>query len=69
MPSARARPRLPAPWSPDLGRSGRWSGRSPRRARAKEASFRNIKFIAECLADELINAAKGSSNSHLLLLS
>ena len=25
---------------------------------AREASFRNIKSIAECLADELINAAK-----------
>jgi small subunit ribosomal protein S5e len=31
---------------------------------AREASFRNIKTIAECLADELINAAKGSSNSY-----
>ncbi|XP_067940768.1 small ribosomal subunit protein uS7-like [Watersipora subatra] len=30
---------------------------------ARQASFRNIKSIAECLADELINAAKGSSNS------
>jgi small subunit ribosomal protein S5e len=30
---------------------------------AREAAFRNIKTIAECLADELINAAKGSSNS------
>lgn len=29
---------------------------------AREAAFRNIKTIAECLADELINAAKGSSN-------
>ena len=29
---------------------------------SREASFRNIKTIAECLADELINAAKGSSN-------
>ena len=26
---------------------------------AREAAFRNIKTIAECLADELINAAKG----------
>lgn len=25
---------------------------------AREASFRNIKSIAECLADELINASK-----------
>merc|ERR1712179_702926 len=33
---------------------------------AREASFRNIKTIAECLADELINAAKGSSNSHAI---
>eukprot|EP01105_Mastigella_eilhardi_P023613 TRINITY_DN599_c0_g1_i1.p2 TRINITY_DN599_c0_g1~~TRINITY_DN599_c0_g1_i1.p2 ORF type:complete len:234 (+),score=69.20 TRINITY_DN599_c0_g1_i1:40-702(+) len=30
---------------------------------ARSASFRNIKTIAECLADELINASKGSSNS------
>ncbi|EYU20673.1 hypothetical protein ABFS82_11G001400 [Erythranthe guttata] len=30
---------------------------------ARESSFRNVKTIAECLADELINAAKGSSNS------
>merc|ERR1711924_492673 len=25
--------------------------------------FRNVKTIAECLADEIINAARGSSNS------
>src|SRR3569833_1734989 len=31
---------------------------------AREASFRNVKSIAECLAEELINAAKGSSNSY-----
>ena len=30
---------------------------------AREAAFKNIKTIAECLADELINASKGSSNS------
>jgi len=30
---------------------------------AKNAAFRNVKTIAECLADELMNAAKGSSNS------
>uniref|UniRef100_A0A8C2PDR8 Small ribosomal subunit protein uS7 n=1 Tax=Capra hircus TaxID=9925 RepID=A0A8C2PDR8_CAPHI len=29
---------------------------------AREAAFRNIKTIAECLADELINAAKGTSS-------
>ncbi|XP_075475874.1 small ribosomal subunit protein uS7-like [Primulina tabacum] len=29
---------------------------------ARKSAFRNIKTIAECLADELINAAKGSSN-------
>ncbi|KAK8371138.1 hypothetical protein V6Z11_A01G222500 [Gossypium hirsutum] len=29
---------------------------------ACESAFRNIKTIAECLADELINVAKGSSN-------
>ena len=33
---------------------------------AREAAFRNIKTIAECLADELINAAKGSSNRYIL---
>ena len=33
---------------------------------AREASFRNIKSIAECLADELVNAAKGSSNSYAI---
>jgi len=33
---------------------------------AREASFRNIKSIAECLADELINAHKGSSNSYAI---
>ncbi|KAJ4951066.1 hypothetical protein NE237_027898 [Protea cynaroides] len=30
---------------------------------ARESAFRNIKTIAEWLADEVINAAKGSSNS------
>ena len=29
---------------------------------AREASFRNIKTIAECLADELMNAAKVCHN-------
>mmetsp|Transcript_32756 Transcript_32756/g.94607 ORF Transcript_32756/g.94607 Transcript_32756/m.94607 type:complete len:197 (-) Transcript_32756:7-597(-) len=33
---------------------------------AREASFRSIKTIAECLADELINAQKGSSNSYAI---
>eukprot|EP01064_Diplonema_japonicum_P014304 TRINITY_DN218_c0_g1_i2.p2 TRINITY_DN218_c0_g1~~TRINITY_DN218_c0_g1_i2.p2 ORF type:complete len:191 (+),score=54.37 TRINITY_DN218_c0_g1_i2:60-632(+) len=33
---------------------------------AREASFRNIKSISECLADELVNAAKGSSNSYAI---
>ncbi|KAG9296391.1 hypothetical protein G9A89_014983 [Geosiphon pyriformis] len=32
----------------------------------RESAFRNIKSIAECLADELINAAKGSSNSYAI---
>lgn len=31
---------------------------------AREAAFRNIKTIAECVADELINAAKVNINSH-----
>ncbi|CAM9599337.1 unnamed protein product [Ectocarpus sp. 12 AP-2014] len=33
---------------------------------ARESSFRNIKTIAECLADEIINAARGSSNSYAI---
>merc|ERR1712139_713810 len=33
---------------------------------AREAAFRNIKTIAECLAEEFINAAKGSSNSYAI---
>ncbi|XP_057791316.1 40S ribosomal protein S5-like [Salvia miltiorrhiza] len=33
---------------------------------ARESSFRNVKTIAKCLADELINAAKGSSNSYVI---
>jgi small subunit ribosomal protein S5e len=35
---------------------------------ARESAFRNIKTIAECLADELINAAKGSSNRYTITL-
>lgn len=35
----------------------------------RESAFRNIKSIAECLADELINAAKGSSNSYAIKVS
>ena len=30
---------------------------------ARKAAFRNVKTMAECLADEIVNAAKGSSNS------
>eukprot|EP00999_Lentomonas_sp_LEN2_P000729 NODE_1726_length_755_cov_108.439490_g1677_i0.p1 GENE.NODE_1726_length_755_cov_108.439490_g1677_i0~~NODE_1726_length_755_cov_108.439490_g1677_i0.p1 ORF type:complete len:118 (+),score=32.02 NODE_1726_length_755_cov_108.439490_g1677_i0:369-722(+) len=33
---------------------------------ARNSSFRNMKTVAECLADELINAAKGSSNSYAI---
>ncbi|KAH8409671.1 hypothetical protein KR222_001435 [Zaprionus bogoriensis] len=33
---------------------------------SREAAFRNIKSLAECLADEIINAAKGSSNSYAI---
>ncbi|KNC46569.1 40S ribosomal protein S5 [Thecamonas trahens ATCC 50062] len=33
---------------------------------ARNSAFRNIKTIAECLADEIINAAKGSSNSYAI---
>jgi small subunit ribosomal protein S5e len=30
---------------------------------AREAAFRNIKSVSECLAEELINASKGSPGS------
>lgn len=33
---------------------------------AREASFRTIKTISECLADEIVNASKGSSNSYAI---
>jgi len=33
---------------------------------AREASFRSIKTIAECLADEIVNASKGSSSSYAI---
>lgn len=34
---------------------------------AREAAFRNIKTIAECVADELINAAKVSNIINIFL--
>ncbi|KAL8114191.1 hypothetical protein AgCh_021158 [Apium graveolens] len=36
---------------------------------ARESTFRNVKTIAECLADELFNAAKGSSNRMTYMVS
>ena len=33
---------------------------------ARESAFRNLKTMSECLADELTNAAKGSSNSYAI---
>merc|ERR1719366_31673 len=33
---------------------------------ARNSAFRNIKSIAECLADEIINCAKESSNSYAI---
>mmetsp|Transcript_5712 Transcript_5712/g.10783 ORF Transcript_5712/g.10783 Transcript_5712/m.10783 type:complete len:214 (-) Transcript_5712:92-733(-) len=33
---------------------------------AREATFRNLKSVSECLADEIINAARGSSNSYAI---
>merc|ERR1711972_277691 len=33
---------------------------------ARNAAFRNTKSMSECLADELMNAAKGSSNSYAI---
>lgn len=33
---------------------------------AREASFRNVKTIAECLADEIVNASRASSNSYAI---
>ncbi|OIR57581.1 MAG: 40S ribosomal protein S5 [Amphiamblys sp. WSBS2006] len=31
---------------------------------ARKVAFRNVKGIAECLSDELINASRNSQNSH-----
>ena len=33
---------------------------------ARNSAFRNIKSIAECLADEIMNCAKESSNSYAI---
>ena len=33
---------------------------------ARNSAFRNIKTISECLADEIINASKGSANSYAI---
>jgi len=33
-------------------------------AGSRQASYRNVKTISECLAEEIINASKGSSNSY-----
>merc|ERR1719414_927393 len=33
---------------------------------ARNAAFRNIRSISECLADEIVNCAKGSSNSYAI---
>jgi len=35
-------------------------------AGARESAFRNLKSISECLTEELINAAKCSSNSYAI---
>ena len=35
-------------------------------AGARASAFRNIKSIAECLADEIINAANDSQNSYAI---
>ncbi|CAG5120405.1 unnamed protein product, partial [Candidula unifasciata] len=42
------------------------TGENPPSDPAREAAFGKIKTIAECLVDELINAAKSSSNSHAI---
>nr|GMD66393.1 40S ribosomal protein S5 [Ipomoea batatas] len=46
--------------------SGKHPTYTPHTAGARQSAFRNIKTIAECLADELINAAKGSSNNYAI---
>jgi len=33
---------------------------------AREAAFRSQRTIAECLADEIVNAANGSANSYAI---
>merc|ERR1712038_1895586 len=46
-----------------LMQKGRNNGKKMLSMRIVKHAFRIIKTIAECLADELMNAAKGSSNS------
>ena len=33
---------------------------------SRESAFRSLRSISECLADEIINAARGSSNSYAI---
>ncbi|XP_049850350.1 uncharacterized protein LOC126322533 [Schistocerca gregaria] len=33
---------------------------------ARRAAFKNVKTISECLAEEIVNASKGSSNSYAI---
>ena len=38
----------------------------PYASQTRESAFHNSKSVSECLADELVNAAKGSSNSYAI---
>ena len=56
----------PPPGGRHVPAQAREPGHLAHHHRGREAAFRNVKTIAECLADELINAAKGSSNSYAI---
>lgn len=74
LPTAGCGARAPAAHGRALTPAPSWRGARRRAPQAiwllttgaREAAFRNVKTIAECLADELINAAKGSSNSYAI---
>ena len=62
-------PEGPEPWVPNIGP---WLTFTQAQAQheswhkgAKDSAFRSLKSIQECMADEIINAAKGTgSNSY-----
>merc|ERR1711918_70424 len=56
----------PSPSHRCLAPASREHGHPPAYHWCRDSAFRNIKTIAECLAEEFVNAAKGSSNSYAI---